>query len=145
MSAVPVYSSVLAVSSSNQANAIVSRDASGNSALHNLTVNELIATIMNLNVVTKTTAYVVLGTEGFFFLGDATGGAFNFTLPAASGVANLALLFTKKDSSGNAVTLVTVGENIIVTGSATTSYALAARGNSVFIISDGTNWYGMKS
>ena len=145
MSAVPVYSSVIPLSSSNVLNSLMSRDASGNSAANQLTINKLVSTILNSPSVTKTTSFSIVGTEGSLWLFDATSGALTPTLPAASGVSGLVLLIVKKDSSANHVTLGTVGENIVVTGSATTTFALSAQGNGVLLFSDGTNWYGLKS
>lgn len=79
----------------------------------------------------KTANYTVLVSDDAVF-GDATGGAFTLTLPAAAGVAGKRFFLKKTDSSVNAIT---ISGNI--DGSAR---KLTTLNESVEIISDGTNW-----
>ena len=97
-------------------------------------------------VLAKTATYSIIGNEATDFVCDGTGGAFAITLPPVAGAIGLRLRIYKKDSSGNAITVTSAStELIIVTGSAATTFALSARGNAVELVSDGTNWYGLKS
>jgi hypothetical protein len=74
---------------------------------------------------TKTGAYTVTVTD-FYIAGDASGGAFTVTLPAASGVLGQLVYVKKTDSSGNAVTVGRTGSDTIdgaTTQSLATQYA----------------------
>ncbi|WP_143206208.1 hypothetical protein [Singulisphaera sp. GP187] len=92
-----------------------------------------------INATAKTTAYT-LTTSDSTILGNATGGAFAVTLPAANAVPAGRLFTVKKtDASANAVTLTRAGADLI-DGAAT--YALASQWKYATIQSDGvSNWY----
>jgi hypothetical protein len=83
----------------------------------------------------KTSAYTIVPGDSLV-LADATGGAFNVTLPSAAGVTGQAFT-VKRTSAANNVTVATTGGQTI-DGAAT--YVLAAIQQTVTVISDGTNW-----
>jgi hypothetical protein len=89
-----------------------------------------------VNVVTKTANYTATATDAIL-LGDATGGAFAFTLPAASANPGKRYSVKKLDSSGNSVTISPNGGDLI-DGSA--SQILSQPKQALTIVSDGTNW-----
>lgn len=69
--------------------------------------------------------------------GDASGGAFTVTLPAAS-LSGRIFIIKKADSSGNAITISRAGSDTI---DGATSYSLSAQYQSVTLIADGgTGW-----
>ena len=147
MSQLPLYSSTVQMTSAANANAVAQRDSSGN-----INFAQVVATILSASqgvkiaYATKTTTYSITGTDAVLFICDATSAAFTITLPAVAGVGNQVFIILKKDSSGNAVTVSTAGaEDIIVTGTAATTYSLSARGTCLVVISDTVNWYGWKS
>jgi hypothetical protein len=75
---------------------------------------------------TKTANYTVLATD-FVLLADAVGGAFDFTLPSASTNAGARFKFIKIDATFNDVDIGSLGK-------------LNTQGESMTIVSDGTNW-----
>lgn len=82
--------------------------------------------------VSKTASYTLTAND-FTVNGNATGGAFNLTLPAAASHAGRYYTMIKSDASANAVT-------IIGTVSGVVNPTLAAQYNSVTVYSDGTSW-----
>lgn len=87
-------------------------------------------------VVNKTTTYTISSNDQTV-TGDATGGAFQITLPSASGITGRLYTIKKKDSSGNAVT---VGTTSAQTIDGSTTYSLATQWKYVTVQSDGSNW-----
>lgn len=89
-----------------------------------------------LNVSTKTGAYNVLSTDDII-LADATGGAFNVTLPTAVGVTK-SLTIKRINSGANAVTINTTSSQTIDGGS---TAILSIQYNSITIVSNNANWF----
>lgn len=82
-----------------------------------------------------TTAYTIDSSyPDFFILCDATGGAFNVTLPAATNKDGRIYHIKKTDVSANAITIIGTIEGAV-------NPTLAAQYNSMTIYSDGTNWF----
>lgn len=92
--------------------------------------------IANSIIATKTSAYTVT-TSDQVLLGDASGGAFTFTLPTAVGNEGIQFFFKKTDSSANAITIDGNGSETI-DGIAT--YLLVGQYAYIKIVSDGSNW-----
>lgn len=88
----------------------------------------------------KTAAYTVATEDmGKTLLGDASGGAFTFTLPAAATAGNgFKVSFIKTDSGSNAVTVDGNGSETI---NGATTYELADQYDRVTIITDGSEWF----
>lgn len=82
------------------------------------------------NVIAKSANYTAV--SGDFIIADASGGAFNVTLPAAASGAHVSV--KKVDASTNAITIVGNIDNL-------TSDAVSAQWASMDYISDGTQWY----
>lgn len=82
------------------------------------------------DVQTKTTTYTALVSDSIV-LGSASGGAWTLTFPSASGNTGKILGVKKTDSSFNAIT---------ISGTGMTTNKLMTVGETVFYISDGTNW-----
>jgi len=80
-----------------------------------------------------TTTYIASSRDEII-LADATGGAFNVTLPAPTGRTGLIYRIKKIDSSVNAVTVVgTIDED--------SNFDLIAEDESITVTSDGTEWW----
>lgn len=93
-----------------------------------------------INVVTVTAAYTVLPLAGHqFILADATTAAFNVTLPDATKVQGCRITIKKKDSSANAVTVVTSPNTQTIDGGSTV--ALSSQYQKVAVSSDGSEFY----
>lgn len=99
----------------------------------------------NLTTVGRVGALVTKSADGFSWTGvyhvrgDASGGAFNVTLPPANAITGRILIVSKKDNSANAVTVLPASGADTVNWGA--SYALAAQGDVVILQADGTsNW-----
>lgn len=88
------------------------------------------------NLQSKPSAYTLTGTDQII-TGDATGGAFNVTLPTAQGRNGQVYTVKKVDASANAVTVNTTASQTI-DGRAT--YALGMEHKFVTVVSDGANW-----
>lgn len=87
---------------------------------------------------TKTTTYTALSTD-YFIAGNASGGAFTITLPAASSNPGKTLIVKKIDSSVNAVTIARAGSDTIDGG---TSIAMGIQYQAQTLISNGSSsWY----
>ena len=86
--------------------------------------------------VAKTAAYSVTDKD-YTVDGDATGGAFNLTLPTASGRTGRIYVLRKSDASANAVTVVTSGGQSI---NGATTYPLTTQYQTVRVQCDGSNW-----
>jgi hypothetical protein len=95
---------------------------------------ELLDPLLNRAVATKTANYTALVTD-VNLLGDASGGAFMFTLPDPATCEGQPFTFGKIDSSSNAITL--SGETI----NGESSLALENQWAFVTIKSDGTEFY----
>jgi len=93
--------------------------------------------IPNKSFVAKTGAYTVLAGDDFL-TGDATGGAFSFTLPAAASNSGKHYFFAKIDSSANAITIDGNGGELI---DGVVTITLDSKWQSVQIISNGTSWF----
>lgn len=92
--------------------------------------------IANSIIATKTSAYTVT-TSDQVLLGDASGGAFTFTLPTASGNSGISFIFKKTDSSTNAITIDANGSETI---DGDLTYSLIGQYAYVKIVSDGSNY-----
>lgn len=88
-------------------------------------------------IATKTTTYTALPTDDIL-LGDASGGAFSITLPAATASTGLVLTIKKIDASANAVT---IDGNASETIDGATTKALGSQYASYEIACDGSAWY----
>lgn len=93
-------------------------------------------------LVTVTAAHSVATEDERIILADATGGAFNVTLPEAANADVTEYVVKKTDVSGNAVTVATPGAETI-DGAAT--FVLAAQWDAVRLASDGTNYFATGS
>lgn len=72
---------------------------------------------------------------------DATSATRTRTFPDATLCRGLRITVIKVDASANAVTVnTTSAQNITGVGGAVTSKSLAAQGNSLTVVSDGTGW-----
>lgn len=89
------------------------------------------------NVATKTTTYTATSTDDVL-LGDASGGAFSITLPAATASAGMRLAVKKVDASANAVT---IDGNASETIDGVTTKALSSQNAAYDIVCDGSAWY----
>ncbi len=69
---------------------------------------------------------------------DATGGAFNVSLPLVAAAKWVELTVKRLNGGGNAVTLITPGAETIDGGN---TLALGAQYDAVTVKSDGTNWH----
>lgn len=90
----------------------------------------------NLTVTSKTANYTVLTTDQVNF-GDATSGAFTYTLPTAVGNSGLELFFKKTDSSTNAITLDGNGSETI---DGALTIKLHTKNQFVKLVSNNSNW-----
>ncbi len=88
-----------------------------------------------VNIVTVVTTYSVAALV-YYVRGNATGGSFTITLPAAMNLQGRRILVKKIDSSGNAITLAAAGSDTIE-GSATKS--LASQWDHYHLISNGVD------
>jgi hypothetical protein len=95
----------------------------------------------NPEVNPRTAAYTITDQDDVI-LGNASGGAFNVTLPSAIGRQGRIFTVKKTDSSGNAVTISTTGGQTI-DGAA--SVSLGAQFSSRMLMSDGANWLVLAS
>ncbi len=86
---------------------------------------------------TKTSNYTVSLSDNVL-LANATGGAITFQLPAASSATGHVFYFKKIDSSGNAMTVLRAGSDLI---DGATSQTTSVQYSSFVLITDGTNWY----
>lgn len=84
----------------------------------------------------KTSAYTITATDQVI-KADATGGAFNVTLPTAVGRNGQVYSIIKVDSSLFNVTVNTTASQTI---NSVTTYALSARYEAISVVSDGANW-----
>jgi hypothetical protein len=100
----------------------------------------LISSQVRGTTLAKSLAYTLtLNDNTKLVLADASGGAFNLTLPSAVAVGRgYAIAIKKTDATTNGVTLVTAGAETI-DGAA--SYVISSQFNSVNIVTDGTNWF----
>lgn len=72
---------------------------------------------------------------------NATGAAFALNLPDASKCGRAKFTAFKNDASANAITVTCAGaQKILTTGGLVATFALAAQGNSVSLVSDGAQW-----
>jgi len=115
-----------------------SNDLSGTCITDATLTNDKFATgaIANSTVTSKSAAYTIT-TSDQINLGNASGGAFTYTLPTASGNSGLRLVIKKTDSSENAITIDGNGSETI---DGDTTLLLNAENDFVEIISDGSNW-----
>lgn len=93
-------------------------------------------------VVTKTTNYIAVGSDGVI-LADATSGAITITLPAANISTPFGKTITviKKDTSANAVTVQRAGSDTLL-GGTITSVNLQVQDARINLVSDGVSiWY----
>lgn len=90
-------------------------------------------------LVVKTGNYT-LGANDSVVLGNASGGAFTFTLPTAAGLATGRVYTLKKtDSSANAIAIATTSSQTI-DGAASLALSLSRQWQYVQVVSDGSNW-----
>lgn len=72
---------------------------------------------------------------------NATGGVIVANLGDASKCSRAKITLFKNDASANAVTVTPAGtQKILTTGGLAATFSLAAQGNSVTLVSDGTQW-----
>lgn len=72
---------------------------------------------------------------------DGTTAAFALTLPDATKCTRAKFTAFKIDSTANAITVTCAGtQKILTLGGLVATFALAAQGNSVTLVSDGTQW-----
>ena len=88
-------------------------------------------------IVTKVANYVATALD-YVILGDASGGAFTITLPAASSVPKQVYNIKKIDASPNAVTVDGDGTETI---DGALTQVIATQFNSLMIVSDLSNWH----
>lgn len=110
---------------------------------HHLTRENSSANIVDIEVpafAAKTGNYTVAETSNATYTGDATGGGFTFTLPAANArVAGTTYRFKKIDSSGNSVTIARAGADTI---DGATTYVLAVQYAGADLVCDGSSkWW----
>jgi len=115
-----------------------SNDLSGTCITDATLTNDKFATgaIANSTVTSKSAAYTIT-TSDQINLGNASGGAFTYTLPTASGNSGLRLVIKKTDSSENAITINGNGSETI---DGDTTLLLNSENDFVEIVSDGSNW-----
>lgn len=89
------------------------------------------------SISSKTANYTVVATDSTL-LGDASGGAFTFTLPTAASMTGRVFIFKKTDTSSNAITIDGNGSETI---EGATTFLLAAQGDCIWIQSTGTEWF----
>jgi len=87
-------------------------------------------------IASKSAAYTITATDSVV-TANATGGAFNITLPTAIGVSGRQYTIKKTDASSNAVTVATTGAQVI---DGSTTLSLATQYQFVTVVSDGVNW-----
>lgn len=92
--------------------------------------------VITRNIQSKSANYTVVNTDSVL-LGDATGGAFTFTLPTVSGNSGLVLDLKKIDSSANAITVDGSGAETI-DGAAT--FSLTVQWQNLTIIAQSSGW-----
>jgi hypothetical protein len=123
------------------ADGFLSADAGGRAKMADgfLTKAKLAADARDLTITAKTSNFT-LTTEDMA-TGDTSGGAFTFTLPAATRLKPL--LLRKTDTSLTALTFQRGGsDNIIINGANTTSSTLNTPDETVLLIPDGTSkWF----
>lgn len=91
----------------------------------------------SLSVASKTSAYTLTGSDDVI-LASASGGAFTLTLPAAASNSGKVFRIQKTDTSlANAVT---IDGNASETIGGSTTKTLNTQGETLTIVSDGTNW-----
>jgi hypothetical protein len=88
-------------------------------------------------IAAKTSAYTALVTDRVL-TGDATSGAFTFTLPAIASAENQPLTFKKTDSSVNAITVDANGSETI---DGATTQSLASQYDCITIMPGATEWH----
>lgn len=110
--------------------------------VYNKTTNKLTAGIVSsgsyIGGYTSKTANYTATTDDYFLAGDASGGSFTFTLPAASGNTGLQFFFKKIDTSGNTIT---IDGNASETIDGATTRVINTQYETVGIICNGSNWY----
>ena len=118
-------------------NSLTSIQGGASNQYYHLTQSEHTCVSAFDSISTKTGAYTVVSTD-HIILGDASGGAFTITLPAAADHTGREFTVKKIDGSANAVT-VDGNSSETIDGAAT--YALSSQYSSVTVVSDGSNWY----
>lgn len=93
----------------------------------------------NTHAYSTQNANYTLGAGDDFIFADASGGAFNLTLPAAAGVGGVLYNIKKIDNSANAVTVDLAGGGDDIDGA--TTYVLSAQYETLTVISDGVLSY----
>jgi hypothetical protein len=89
------------------------------------------------DVQTKTTTYSAVGTDSVVLV-SASGGAWSLTAPSATGLAGKILTYKKTGTDYNTIT-------VSGTGMPSPNPRLIFPGDSVTLVSDGTNWYQIYS
>lgn len=103
-------------------------------------IDTLLKDASGFTTVARTTTYQLLDSDGNkMFLCDATAGTFTMTLPAAATAGNGFIVVIKKiDAGGNAVTIEGSGAETIDSAA---NYTLAAQGDSVYLVCNGSAWF----
>ena len=122
------------------ASTIVARDSQGNIAGAQMSGSELKTTGVRTNPSgpTKTTAFTADATSVSWYC-DATGGAYNATLPPAATCPGRKYRFLRINGASNAVTVKGNGAELI---NSANTYALSAQWKWLEVESDGTQWWG---
>jgi len=129
-STIPIISTTVQSDTNATNNTIVQRDNAGGIYGQIVQGSDLVTTgYLTGTPITKTSSFTAGAATDY--LCDCTSGAITVTLPLASANAGVIYYFTKKDSSGNTVTLTGVDG----TGTISSQYV------SVRVFTDGTNWY----
>lgn len=114
---------------------VIVNDPSGSPVTQKITLGNLRKDV--INTTPKTSNYTATANDGILF-GDASAGAFTFSLPGAtSTIKGLELTFVKLDSSTNTITIDPDGTQTIDGAS---NYILYGQYQSVTIYCDGSNW-----
>lgn len=99
--------------------------------------NTSTSTLTTMAAYSKSAAYAALA-ENQLILGDASGGAFDVTLPPAASAKGYTLRVKKVDASADAITILPDGAETI-DGAA--SLALSTQYEAKSLVSDGTAWW----
>ena len=128
---IPKITSTITADTSASGNTLVQRDSNGgiNGNAVNATALDTSGTLTG-TVVTETANFTAGAATDY--LVDCTAGNVTVTLPSAASNAGILYTFTKKDSSGNTVTLT----GVLGTATISTQYVR------VKLICDGTSFYG---
>jgi|GEM_PF-2059144 len=101
-----------------------------------VTFANISGTGISLPFASKTSAYTITSSD-YSIAADASSGAFDITLPTASGITGRIYFIKRINSGGNAVTVVTTSSQTI---DGATTFSLSAQYASLMVQSNGSNW-----